>query len=176
MFSSSKSGSVLMVFIAASLASFAQGGPQSRIPQAVDRNQRAVVRGSAHPIAKPEFDAGRVDGSMKINGVSLVFKLSPSQQAALETLLREQQDRSSPNYHKWLTPEQYAVRFGITPSDSPKVTSWLQSEGFEVNAVSRSRTRISFSGTAAQIEAAFRTQIHRYLVNGDLHFANATDL
>src|SRR5258708_18213813 len=129
MFSSGKSGSVLTLFIAASLASFAQGGPQSRIPQAVDRNQRAVVRGSAHPIAKPEFDAGRVDGSIKLNGVSLVFKLSPSQQAALETLLREQQDRSSPNYHKWLTPEQYAARFGMSPADSAQVTSRLQTEG-----------------------------------------------
>lgn len=64
----------------------------------------------------------------------------------------------------------------MSPSDLAKVTAWLQSEGFEVNNISRSRTRISFSGTAAQIETSFRTQLHHYLVNGELHFANATDL
>ena len=176
MFCSGKGAAVFVLLIATSLASFAQGGPKSRILQAVDGNQRVIVRGSAHPLAKPEFDAGRVDGNMKINAVSLVFKLSQDQQAALQALLREQQDRSSPNYHKWLTPEQYAGRFGMSRADLAKVTSWLQSEGFELNGVSRSRTRVSFSGTAAQIEASFRTELHHYLVNGEMHFANATEL
>jgi subtilase family serine protease len=176
MFRFSKSAVIFGLSVAACLVSFAQDGPSNRILQAVDRNQSVIVQGSAHPLAKPEFDAGRVDGKMKINGVSLVFNLSPGQQTGLQALLREQQDRSSPKYHKWLTPEQYAGRFGMSQSDLAKVTSWLQSEGFQVNSISRSRTRISFSGTAAEIEAAFRTEIHHYLVNGELHFANAMDL
>src|SRR5271170_5460418 len=108
MFQSRKIAAVYVLLTAASLASLAQVGPKDRILQTVDGNQRVIVRGSARPLAKPQFDEGRVDGNMRINGVSLVFKLSPDQQAALQTLLRQQQDRSSPQYHKWLTPEQYA--------------------------------------------------------------------
>ena len=99
-------GFVFVLSIAAHLASFAQDRSESRVQQAIDGYQRLIVPGSAHPLAKPQFDAGRVDGSMKINGVSLIFKLSPARQAALQELVREQQDRSSSKYHKWLTPEQ----------------------------------------------------------------------
>ena len=177
MFRSGKNVIVFLLFVGTSLGSLAQGGPErTRILQPVERNLYAVIPGSAHPQAKPESDAGRVSGNMKINGVSLVFGLSPDQQVALHALLQEQQDRSSPNYHKWLTPEQYADRFGMNQTDVAKVTSWLQSEGFEINVISRSRTRIAFSGTVSQVEAAFRTEMHHYLVNGELHFANATDL
>jgi subtilase family serine protease len=176
MFCPVKCALVFLLLVGASSGSFAQNGPKSPILQAIDRNQTAVVRGSAHPLAKPEFDAGRVDGSMKINGVSLNFSLSSEQQTALQALLREQLDRSSPLYHQWLTPEQYADRFGMSQSDLARVTSWLQSEGFKIDSISRSRTRISFSGTASQIEVSFRTEIHHYLVNGAMHFANSTEL
>ena len=176
MFCSGKSVSAFVLLVASSLASFAQSGPQNRILQAVEPNQYAVVPGSTHRLAQPQFDAGRVDGNMKLEGVSLVFKPSPDQQAALQALLQEQQDRSSLSFHKWLTPEQYADRFGMSESDLAKVTSWLQSEGFEVNRISRGRTEIFFTGTAAQIEAAFRTEMHHYLLNGEIHFANATEL
>lgn len=97
MFRFPKIAAVFVLLTAASLASLAQVGPKARILQAVDGNQRVIVHGSAHPLAKAEFDAGQVDGNMRINGVSLVFKLSPEQQAALQALLREQQDRSSRN-------------------------------------------------------------------------------
>src|SRR5207248_74398 len=83
-----------------------------------------------------------------------------AQQADMDRLLSEQQDRSSPSYHKWLTPEQYAARFGMTPNDLAKVTSWLQSQGLRVNGVSRSRTEISFSGSVGQVEYALKTELH----------------
>jgi subtilase family serine protease len=176
MFCSGGSIRVYLLLIGTSFASIAQSAPTNRIPQAIDVNQRAVLRGSARAFAKPEFDLGRVDANMQINGVSLNLKLSPNQQAELQALLSKQQDRSSPTYHKWLTPEQYGDRFGMSWADLARITSWLQSEGFEIIRVSRSRTRISFSGIASQLEAAFRTEIHYYLVNGEMHFANATEL
>jgi subtilase family serine protease len=156
--------------------SVAEAMAQSRITQVLNADRMTVVEGNVHHFAKPEFDQGRVDGSVKIQWVTLVFKPSYRQQKALETLLAQQQDRSSPNYHKWLTPEQYSNRFGMTQSDVVKVVSWLQSQGFTVNRVSRGRTQISFTGTVGQIESVFRTEIHHYLVDGEPHFANATDL
>jgi hypothetical protein len=170
----------LLPFLFGTLLSFAQNGPasrpKSRIVGAIEGNQLTAVPNSAHPLAKPEFDVGRVDGSMQLNGVSLVFKPSPTQQSELERLLREQQDRSSANYHKWVTPEQYADRFGMSPQDIAKVSSWLRSQGFTPGRVSRSRDQISFAGTSAQMEAVFHTELHHYLINGETHFSNATDL
>ena len=129
-----------------------------------------------HPLARAEFDQGRVEGSMKINRAAIVFKLSSAQQAALDKLLAEQQDPHSANYHKWLTPEQYAARFGMSDADLAKVSAWLKSQGLTVDGYSRARTQVFFSGTAAQVESAFHTEFHRYLVDGEIHFANATEI
>ncbi|HXF14328.1 MAG TPA: S53 family peptidase [Terriglobales bacterium] len=142
----------------------------------VDSSRTAPVRGSAHPLARAQFDQGRVSPEHQLSGVALTFQLSASQQADLQELLREQQDRSSPNYHRWLTPEQYAARFGMTSNDLSKVSSWLQSQGLMVNGVSRSRNEISFSGSVGQVEYALRTELHRYSINGEQHMANSSDV
>ena len=146
-----------------------------RIPQAIDETNLWRLRGSVPPRARAEFDRGTVDGSLPMEGMKLVFQLTPEQQSSLDTLLRQQLDRSSPNYHQWLTPEQYAARFGVSPSDLARVTVWLRQRGFAAILAARSRTWISFNGSAAQVEAAFHTPIHRYVVNGAMHYANATE-
>jgi subtilase family serine protease len=171
----SKSVAILLPLLIAALCN-AETKSNSRILRSVDSSQTAMVRGSVPPLASPEFDQGPADGSMKISAASIIFKPSLGQQAALQELLREQQDPSSANYHKWLTPEQYADRFGMTTADVGAVISWLQSQGLSVERVSRSRMHIWFSGTVAQIESAFQTQIRNYIVNGEKHFATATNL
>lgn len=161
-------------FLAASGST--QSASRDRIMYAVDSAWTAPVRGTAHPLARPQFDQGRVSPEQQLTGVALTFRLSASQQADLQELLREQQDRSSPNYHRWLTPEQYSARFGMTSNDLAKVTSWLQSQGLTVNGITRSRNEISFSGSVGQVEYALRTELHRYLINGEQHMANASDV
>jgi uncharacterized protein (TIGR03437 family) len=95
--------------------------------------------------------------------------------AGLEAFLAEQQSASSPNFHRWLTPEQFGDRFGLSKGDTDKVRAWLESQGLQVHDVARGRLWITFSGTAAQVGRAFQTQIHRYNVNGTMHFANASE-
>jgi subtilase family serine protease len=148
---------------------------RNRITQNIAGTESVAIS-ARHPLARAEFDQGRVAGSMRINRASMVFKLSPTQQADLEKLLEEQQDSDSPNYHKWLTPEDYAARFGMSEADLNKVSAWLKSLGLTVNGFSRARTRVFFSGTAAQVESAFRTELHQYQVDGDTRFANATEV
>ena len=149
----------------------APGGTQinsrDRIASAIDSANIATVRGTAHPLAQSRFDHGRLSPAHQLSGVTLSFRLSAAQQADMDRLLSEQQDRSSPSYHKWLTPEQYATRFGMTQNDLAKVTSWLQSQGLRVDGVSRSRTEISFSGSVGQVEYALKTELHNYSINGE---------
>lgn len=146
---------------------------QDRITGPVDRLRTVRLRGNIHPRATPQFDAGPVDPSLKLDHVMVMLNRSGAQQAALEQLLAEQQDRSSPNYHAWLSPEQFGDRFGLSSNDIAQVVSWLQSEGLVVDEISRARNWIWFSGTAGQVQAALRTEIRRYRVDGELHYANA---
>jgi uncharacterized protein (TIGR03437 family) len=148
---------------------------QDRIPGSIEGARTVVLRGNVNPKAQPKFDRGPVDPSLKLDLVTLALKPTPAQQADLEQLLSEQQDRSSANYHRWLTPEQYAERFGLSPGDIGKVRSWLVSQGFTVTYVARGRNWMTFSGTAAQVTRAFHTEIDRYEVDGKLYFANATE-
>ncbi len=173
MLSVPKCVAVLAFVLAVVSAGYA--APRNRITQQIDDSQMTRLRGNVHPQANVRNDRGQVSPGLAIQGASLLFRLSPAQQADLDTLLEQQRDPASPNYHQWLTPEEYADRFGMSQEDIAKAVAWLQAKGLSVNSVSRSRTRIHFSGTAAQVGAAFRTSIHQYLVNGRMHFANATD-
>ncbi|HEY4363274.1 MAG TPA: protease pro-enzyme activation domain-containing protein [Bryobacteraceae bacterium] len=128
-----------------------------------------------NPRALAQLDEGPADPAMNLNYVTLTFKTSPSQQADLDQLLKDQQDPFSPHFRQWLTPDEYADRFGVSTADLAKVTAWLQSEGFELIAPARGRRWIAFNATVQQIQTGFRTEIHKYRVDGELHFANSTE-
>jgi hypothetical protein len=143
--------------------------------QALNNDVRVTLRGNTHPLARPEFDRGVAPDSQSIRRMLVLLRRSPEQQAALSELLTEQQVKSSPNYHRWLTPEQFGERFGASDEDIQAVTGWLASQGFGVGKVSAGRTVIEFSGTAGQVRSALRTEIHKYLVDGQERWANASD-
>ncbi len=148
---------------------------EDRLRGPIDNLHRTALHGNVNPHARHEFDAGAVDPSMKLSYMTLMLKPSGSQQADLEQLLTEQQDRKSPQYHKWLTPEQYADRFALSPADIGKIRAWLEGQGFTIDHVARSRNWLAFNGTAAQVSTAFRTEMHYYSVDAEKHFANATE-
>ena len=148
----------------------------NRITKTVDDAQRVRVMGSLDPRALSQNDLGRADPSSALGYITLALKPTAAQQSALEGLIKGQQDRSSPSFHRWLTPEQFGDRFGVSASDLAKVRAWIESQGFHVEDVARARNWVAFSGTVATAETAFRTEIHRYSANGEQHFANATEL
>jgi subtilase family serine protease len=166
--------SVLLSLLCLSESLFAQGPLRDRIVNAVDSSQIAAVAGTVHPLARTGSDQGRVDSLMSMH-VTMTFKMTAAQRADLDALLAAQQQRGSPDYQRWLSPEQFGSRFGLSQSDITKVTGWLESQGFHVENVPASRNMITFSGTAQQVESALHTEMHRYLVNGKEHFANSVD-
>jgi uncharacterized protein (TIGR03437 family) len=139
-------------------------------------NARTVVLHAYVPLrVRTALDQGAVPGSFPLTSIIISLKPSPTQQTALRQLLANQQNPASANFHKWLTPEQYADQFGVSPNDLSKITAWLRSQGLQVDRVARSRTWIQFSGAAQQVGAALHTQIHQYLEHGKLNYANSTD-
>ena len=171
---------LIAVFAFSTLAAFwiaAQtASVQSQISAPIDDTRLSVLSGNTHPLASPQFDRGLASSSLPMEHMLLVLRRSPQQEAALAKLLAEQQDKSSPNYHKWLSPDEFGQQFGASDQDIQKITSWLQSHGFQVNSAIRGRNMIDFSGTAAQVQSAFHTEIHRYVLNnGEEHFGNSAD-
>lgn len=162
-------------FLLLTVCAAAQAQLQTRLRERIDNARTTVLSGHVHPLAKAQYDRGAVASSFELPSVTLYFKPSPAQKAALAGLLASQQNPKSPLFHKWLTPEQFADRFGAAAADYQQTRDWLTAAGFTLSADSRSRRWITFKGTASQVEAAFKTSIHRYQVNGETHYANATD-
>jgi subtilase family serine protease len=147
----------------------------SRITAGIDNSKLTVLRGNTHPFAREAFDRGPAADSLQMDQMLLVLQRSTAQQSALEKLLAAQQDKNSPSYHQWLSPEQFGEQFGASDADIQKISAWLQSQGFQVNSVSKGRDLINFSGNAAQVRNAFHTTMHQYVVNDRDHVANAAD-
>ena len=150
-------------------------GQTSRVTQVADNALRTVLPGHLHPKAQAANDQGRVAPSLPMSYVTLTLAPTPSQQAELDKLLAAQQTEGSASYRQWLTPEEYAQRFGVSEADISKITQWLDGQGLKVLSVARARNSIAVSGMAAQVEAAFQTEIHTYLVNGETHYSNASE-
>lgn len=147
--------------------------PVARITQAIDETKLATA-GSVHPLARAAFDRGVVADSQPMNRMMLVLKRSDAQEAALRELLDEQQTRNSPNYHAWLTPATFGQQFGVADADIQKITSWLTQKGFGVIKVYPGSMLIEFSGTAGLVRSAFHTEIHQFMVKGEMHMANTS--
>jgi hypothetical protein len=147
----------------------------ARITQVVDERSLVTLRGNVHRLARAEFDRGAVEDSQPANRMVLLLKRSDDQEAALRQLLDDQQSKASPNYHAWLTPDQFGKQFGPADEDLQTVTDWLTSRGFTGIKVGAGRTTIEFSGNIGQVRNAFHTEIHHFLVNGEAHMANISD-
>lgn len=148
--------------------------PTDRIVIAIDDRFTVARPGDQHPLARPEYDAGAVPADMRMERMMLVLAPDAGQQKALDEFLAAQQDAESPEYQRWMTPEIFGERFGVSASDADQIVHWLKAHGFEVEPVSAARRSIVFSGPAAQVAAAFHTEIHVYIVGGEKHYANAS--
>ncbi len=166
------SSAALIVVLFSSLSYAATA---DRISGTLSAGQTVALQGHVHPQARPEFDRGPADPALRFGSIMLLTVPTATQQKDLNRLLAEQQDRKSPNYHKWLDARAVGRLFRVEPQRR-RTSSRLGSEGRDSKRHSRMRGRnwIRFSGTASQVQSAFGTEIHRFNVNGEMHVANAT--
>lgn len=148
----------------------------SRIKGEVDETSRHLLVRTTPLAIKGAHDLGSMEGTHSFNRMVLLLKPSLDQQASLNSLVDSLHNRNSPNYHKWLKPEEFAAKFGPSDDDVAKVMGWLESHGLTPTAVGKGRQWIEFSGAAQQVNDAFATSMHRYEVKGQTHIANASDL
>ena len=146
--------------------------PQARVQKSVRNDQLVTLHGSLHPAARAANDRGVLPATQPITRMHLLLQRSAAQETALQQLMAEQLDPKSPQYHTWLTPQQFGEQFGPSDSDIQAVKDWLTSQGFAGLKVNNGKTIIEFRGTAGQVRNAFHTEVHRLTVGGQEHFAN----
>jgi subtilase family serine protease len=148
---------------------------QSRIHgRILDDRDTFVLRNQIPALLSHATDLGPVDISVH-KRLALQFAPTAAQQTDLDRLTRAQTDPSNPQYHRWLSPEEYADRFGLSQADTNKVVSWLESVGFQNVVAARSRSFVTGDATVIQVQHAFGVQMHRYSYAGTLHISNSTD-
>jgi len=169
----------LAILFAAALGAEAQaqaGRPARRlITEQVEESRRITLAGNWRPEANAENDLGPAADSMPMEHMLLQLRRTPEQEQALAELIEQFHNPDSPNFHQWLTAQEFGERFGPAPEDLQTITAWLESHGFAVHVVYPSGMLIDFSGTAGQVRQAFRAPIHHLEVSGVKHIANMGD-
>ncbi len=151
--------------------------PSVRITQKVDTTKPTILPGT-HPGAVDQAVIGaRLASTTRLANLHLVLSSSDDQIAAFRTLADGQQDKTSPNFHKWMTPDTFGQYFGASSEDIAKITAWMQDQGLTVSSVAKSNRIITFAGSSTAIEKAFHTEMHSVtLANGEKHVSNTTDI
>src|SRR5467141_3780241 len=146
-----------------------------RITESINEMDRLTLQGNTRPEARLANDRGPVANDFAMEHMLLQLKRAPEQEVALQQFLDELHAKDSPNFHHWLTAQEFGERFGLAKPDLDTVTTWLESHGLHVNVVYPSGMLIDFSGTAAQVRKAFQTEIHHLEVKGERHVGNISD-
>jgi subtilase family serine protease len=147
-----------------------------QITAAIDDSSIVRVPNSQPRLLEKASDLGRMDRNATLKPLFLILKSNSEKHRALQSLLDRQQDKSTSSFHEWLTPDEFGEKFGANASDLEALTHWLAIHGFTVGSVSLGRRSITFSGTVAQVEETFHTEMHTYLFNGERHFSNKGDI
>jgi subtilase family serine protease len=164
-----------MRWVGAAVIAFSFLGAANSIGAQVGDNSLTMLRGNTSRNARPELDQGRAPDSLPQEHILLMLRRSEQKQQALQQLMEQQYDPRSADFHRWLTPQQFGAQFGPASGDIQKVTQWLTQHGFRLNHVPTGGLFVDFSGTAGQVAQAFHTEIHRYRIQGQDHYANASD-
>ena len=119
-----------------------------------------TISASRPPLSPSATDMGAAPSGARLERMLLLLDPSPDRQQALIAEIENQQNPASPEFHHWLTPAVFADTYANSATDVAAVVAWLQSQGFQVAPLPAGRGWIEFSGTVAQVEQAFLTQVH----------------
>ena len=120
----------------------------SRVVERVDDTLLVRLTGNTHPKAQPSNDKGAADPAKVLDRIILVLQRSPEQEKALADFNERQYDPKSPDFHRWLSAEEFGKLYGPSDSDIAAVSSWLENRGFQIDAVGKGRVWIQFTGSS----------------------------
>jgi|HubBroStandDraft_6_1064221.scaffolds.fasta_scaffold10219_3 subtilase family serine protease len=107
--------------------------------------------------------------------ITVTVWLNQHNKAAFDELVHQMYQKGSPNYHKWLTREQYNANFAPTAADVATAREFLTSHNLQVSAVDKNNHFISAQGKVSDMQSAFHVQINRFQRNGETFRANTSE-
>jgi subtilase family serine protease len=123
---------------------------------------------------RADVDISRAPATPPDHVIELELGFAMRNKAQFDQLMTQLQDRSSPQYHHWLTPEEMHTRFGESQAEFDAVQQWLTSQGFTITdkAYDQNEDYIRFKGTVAQVQKTFKVRLFspmydRYMTNDD---------
>src|SRR5262249_55842594 len=155
---------ISLLLIAASLLAI-------RVVVRADQNQRLTLNGQAVPLIQQAQLMQTTDPNQQLN---LSIGLQLRNPADLDSLLSAIYNPQSPQYHQYLTPDQFNQLFAPTPDQVQQVVSFLQAQGLTVTSIAPNNLLINAAGSVAQVEQAFNIQINNYQLGNQTFYANAT--
>jgi subtilase family serine protease len=142
----------------------------------IDEHNLVTLTGNTrHEARAKKYDHGALPQSEQLQGLELLLRRSPVQEQEFDQVMADLHNPGSKGFHQWLTAKEIGQRYGLGQSDLGKVTGWLESHNLHVSGISPDHTFIAFGGAAGDVGAAFHTEIHTLVVNGEEHFANVSD-
>jgi len=135
-----------------------------------DGGQPVTLTGQVAPLVQQAQVVQGADTSQQMN---LSIGLQLRNQDQLDSLLSAMYDPQSASYRQFLTPDQFDQLFAPTPDQVQQVVTYLQSAGLTVTSVAPNNQLIDASGTVAQVQQAFNTQINTYQLGARTFYANA---
>jgi subtilase family serine protease len=96
------------------------------------------------------------------NRLNLALGLPLRDAKGVDDFLAQIYDPASPNYHQYLTPEQFTARFGPTEADYAAVTAFARRNNLTVTATHANRLLLDVSGSVEDIQKAFHVTLRTY--------------
>ena len=146
--------------MAATLAAVAVGAGISTSSGAAATHARKVVD-STPPAATAKRDRGEARGAVKFSVV-----LGWRHAAGLKAFDAAVSDPSNAAYAHYLSPSRFRHRFSPTSADVAAVKRFLRQGGFSIGSTSKARMLVHATGSVAQAERAFNTDLRTYRIGG----------
>ena len=103
--------------------------------------------------------AGDLPGTRHLN---LAISLPLRNPDELDRLLQQLYDPASPNYRRYLTPEEFTQRFGPTEQDYRALMEFAKSNGLAITAAHPNRLVLDVEGAVREIQKAFHLTLRVY--------------
>lgn len=149
------------------LACTAASGPDGAFEAA-----GGMVSDNTPGFIKHAQDLGPVDPSTVIE-VTAWLKLH--NEAQLDQLVAQQQQKGHANFHKWITQDQFNAQFGPTAQEVNAVQNWLNAHNLTTVAVAENNFFVKVQGTVGDVEKAFHVQIDQFSLGGQILRANVSN-
>jgi hypothetical protein len=166
---------VLTVLVAGSSYAQAQTPAADQGNQASPAPVSSVVLAAHTPQRVLDGVAFRLGHYSPENKLRLTLAIQPPHMADEEQFLKELTTKGSPNFHKFLTPDEWNARFAPSAEDEQAVVDWAVSQGFTVTHRFSHRLLVDLEGTSGLIEKVFGVTINNYQVGDEVDFSNDRD-